>query len=112
MFRRLADVTASARKIFERNIIKYINEIEEKSRVSTRLLQSQHWCKINFLNLRETRAATLAKQMLFPQRKAVNTTTLRLIESSTNICPRKKKILSRSSTTVDQREQTLWGTIT
>lgn len=109
MFSLPADVTA--RKIFKRNIIKYINEIEEKV-VSTRLLQSQHWCKINFLNLRETRAATLAKQMLFSQRIPVNTTTLRLIESSTNICPRKKKILSRSSTTVDQTEQTLWGTIT
>lgn len=109
MFSRPAAVTA--RKIFKRNIIKYINAIEEKV-VSTRLLQSQHWCKINFLNLRETRAATLAKQMLFSQRIPVNTTTLRLIESSTNICPRKKKILSRSSTTVDQTEQTLWGTIT
>lgn len=30
MFRRLADVTASVRKIFKGNIIKYINEIEGK----------------------------------------------------------------------------------
>lgn len=30
MFSRPADVTASVRKIFKRNIIKYINEMEEK----------------------------------------------------------------------------------